>query len=145
MAKLAQFGIAAALLGLVITFMGLFPGVVGLEQSPGVGVLQIMVILTGISIMMIGAYVFVQANYYPGKKHNLAQQIAIRLSMTGMVLSTASGLVDILGFGSHQPGVTAQRPYLGPIQTIGIIGGFLIASFGVIIFTLMGDNEDENS
>ncbi len=136
MAKLAQVGIAIAVLGGVITLIGLFPGVTGLEAAAGVGIIQTLVILAGFSTLIFGAYIFVQATYYPGMPHNLAQQIALRLSMTGLVIAVASGLADVLGYGSQQP--PEQRPFLGPWQAAGLIGGFVIASIGVIIFALMG-------
>ncbi len=143
MGKLSQVGIAVAVLGGVIALIGLFPSITGLEPSPGVGVLQTLVILAGFSILIGGAFLFVQSAYYPGVKHNLAQQIALRLSMTGLVISTASGLADVLGFGSHPP-TADQRPFLGTLQTIGLIVGFVIASVGVIIFALMGEPDDDN-
>jgi hypothetical protein len=96
-----------------------------------------MVVLNGFAILIFGVYIFVQATYYPGVKHNLAQQIGLRLSMTGLVISVVSGLADVLGYGSQPPGPD-QRPFLGAWQTVGLIGGFIIASLGVIIFVLMG-------
>lgn len=140
MAKLSQFGIAVTLLGAVIAFMGLFPGVIGLEGVSGIGVLQTLVILSGFSVLISGAYIYVQSSFFPGVRHNLAQQIAIRLSMTGLVLATASGLADILGFGSHPP-MPGDRPFLGPYQTAGLIGGFVVASLGVVIFILFGPHD----
>lgn len=137
--KFAQLGIAVALLGGVITFIGLFPSAIGLEASPGVGVLQVLTILVGFSVLMSGAFIFAQAAYYPNKRHNLAQKIGLRLSMTGVVLATAVGLADVLGFGSHSP-LLDQRPILGPWQTAGLIGSFVIASLGLLIFVLFGDN-----
>ncbi len=137
MGKLSQLGIAVAVLGGVVTLIGLFPSITGYEPSPGIGILQIMVILTGFSLLILGVYIFAQATYYPGVKHNLAQQIGVRLSMTGLVISVAAGLADVLGYGSHPPGPD-QRPFLGTWQATGLIGGFVIASLGVLIFVLMG-------
>ncbi len=143
MGKLSQAGIIIAILGGVITFIGLFPGVTGITPSDGMGILRILALLTGFSILIGGAYLFVQNAYYPGIKHNLAQQIGIRLSMTGLVIATAAGLADILGFGSHPPISGVQRPFMGPYQIIGLVGGFLIASLGVVIFVLMGHGHDK--
>jgi hypothetical protein len=141
MAKLAQAGIAISFLGGVITLIGLFPGIIGMDVSPGIGILQILVILGGFSILIFGAFVYVQSAYYWGVKHNLAQQIGLRLSMTGLVLATAAGLADVLGYGSHPIGVEAQKPFLGNWQATGLIGGFVVASIGVIIFAVMGHPE----
>jgi hypothetical protein len=137
--KFAQLGIAVTLLGGVIAFIGLFPSVIGSEASQGVGVLQVLTILVGFSILISGAYIFAQATYYPNKRHNLAQKIGVRLSMTGVVLATAIGLADVLGFGSNSP-LIGQRPTLGPWQTAGLVGSFVIASLGLLIFVLLGDN-----
>src|SRR5688572_30421532 len=150
MAKLSQAGIAIALLGGMISLIGLFPTIIGLEQASGIGVFQILVILAGFSILIMGAFIFVQSTYYPGIKHNLAQQIGLRLSMTGLVIAVAAGLADVLGFGSHPVGIEGQRPLLGTIQAFGLIGGFIIASIGVLIFALMGhpvspDNSSEQT
>lgn len=138
--RLSQAGVAVVALGVVITLIGLFPGVVGLDPTPGIGILQILVILGGFAVTILGAYIFVQSNYYAGIKHNLAQQIALRLSLTGLLIATASGLADVLGFGSHPPGPN-QRPLLGPLQVAGMIGGFVIASIGVVMFAVMGHSE----
>ncbi len=137
MGKLSQLGIAVAVLGGVVTLIGLFPSITGYEASPGIGILQIIIILTGFSLLILGVYIFVQATYYPGVRHNLAQQIGVRLSMTGLVISVAAGLADVLGYGSHPPGPD-QRPFLGTWQATGLIGGFVIASLGILIFVLMG-------
>ena len=141
MAKLSQIGIAIVFLGVVITAIGLFPGVIGLEQSPGIGIVQTLVILAGFTILTLGALLFVQTAYYAGIKHNLAQQIGFRLSLTGLVLAIAAGLADLLGYGSHPPGVEGQRPFLGNWQALGLLGGFAIASLGVLIVALMGQKE----
>ncbi len=141
--KFAQLGIIVALLGGVITFIGLFPSVVSLEASAGVGVLQVLAILAGFSILISGVYIFAQATYYPNRRHNLAQKIGVRLSMTGIVLATAIGLADVLGFGSNSP-LIGQRPTLGPWQTGGMIGSFIIASLGVLIFVLLGENAPDD-
>lgn len=138
MGRPSQAGIAVAALGGVLALIGLFPSVTGLAQTEGIGIVQIITILIGFSIIILGAYIFVQGTYYPGIRHNLAQQIGLRLSMTGLVIATACGLADVLGFGSHPP-MPDQRPLLGTWQTAGLIGGFLIASLGVLIFALMGD------
>jgi hypothetical protein len=142
MGKLAQVGIAIAVLGGVIALIGLFPGVTGLEAALGIGVIQTLIVLAGFSILIFGAYIFVKATYYPGVPHNLAQQIGLRLSMTGLVIAIASGLADVLGYGSHPSGPD-QRPFLGTWQAIGLIGGFVVASLGIIIFALMGPPHED--
>ena len=138
MNRLPQVGIAISVLGGVITIIGLFPSVLGIEPTPGIGILKIITVLVGFSVLIAGAFIFVQSAYYPGVKHNLAQQIGLRLSMTGLVIATATSLADVLGYGSHPIGLPGSRPTLGQWKAAGLVGGFLIASIGVIIFALMG-------
>jgi hypothetical protein len=134
---MAQVGIIISTLGAVLALMGMFPGVTGLDATVGIGVLQIVVILTGFTLLISGALLYVQGAFYPGIKHNLTQQVAVRLSATGLVFAAIAGLGDLLGFGSHPPLITIG-PLLGYWQALGLIGGFLVASLGVVIFALGG-------
>ncbi len=141
MGRWAQVGIAVGVLGGVLTLIGLFPSITGLEASAGIGLVQILTILAGFTTMILGAYIFVQTTFYYATKHNLAQQIGLRLSLTGLLGSAAAGLADVLGYGSNPP-MPDQRPVLGPWQSVGLIGGFVIASLGVLIFALMGSHPE---
>lgn len=134
---MAQLGIALGALGAVLALMGMFPGVTGLDATAGIGVLQIVVILVGFTLLIGGALLYVQGAFYPGVRHNLSQQIALRLSATGLLFGAIAGLGDLLGFGSHPPGLT-DGPFLGYWQAAGLIGGFVIASLGVVLFALLG-------
>jgi hypothetical protein len=137
-------GIAVAVLGGVIAFMGLFPGVIGLDQAKGVGLFQMTVILLGFSLLISGAVWFVQANYYHGHPLTLGQEIGVRLSMTGLIIAIASGYADILGIGSHPP-FGEERTLLGTVQVVGLVGGFVVASLGVMLFALSGDGDHEDN
>lgn len=139
-----QVGIAIGALGAVLALMGMFPGVTGLDATPGIGVLQIVLIISGFTLVISGALLYVQGTFYPGIRHNLAQQIAVRLSATGLLFSAIAGLGDLLGFGSHPPGVT-DGPFLGYWQAIGLIGGFMVASLGVVLFALLGPPPEEGN
>lgn len=138
---MAQVGIAVATLGAVLAFMGMFPGLTGLDATIGIGILQIGVILSGFTLLTGGALLYVQGTFYPGVKHNLAQQIAVRLSATGLLFAGLTGMGDLLGFGSHPPSVT-DGPFLGYWQAAGLIGGFVVASLGVVLFALLGPEAD---
>jgi hypothetical protein len=151
MEKYSQISITLGALGIVITLIGLFPGIIGLETVEGVGVLQVLVILLGFSILFTGAYLFAKQVFYPGQPTTLAQDIGTRLTMTGLLIAAAAGLADVLGFGSHGAAENT-RPLLGRLQAIVFVGGILLASFGVIIFAVFGpapddddDSDDENT
>ncbi|NDJ86898.1 MAG: hypothetical protein GYB66_13535 [Chloroflexi bacterium] len=140
--RFAQIGILIGTLGIVLALIGLFPSITGVEAQSGVGVLQVLVILFGLILLIVGALLFVKIMFYPFQRTNLAQDIAIRLSLTGLLMTAAIGLADVLGFGSHAPGDESNLPYIGPWQAAGMALGFAVASVGVLVFTLMGAQGD---
>jgi tellurite resistance protein TehA-like permease len=140
MARIAQLGIVLGALGLVLLVMGLFPGVTGLSPTAGVGLVQLMAALVGYALIILGALIYVKFTFYPNTLSNLWQQIGSRLALTGIVFAMMCGLADVLGFGS-QRGLLAGDVIIGQFQIAGIIGSFLIASLGVLVYTLTGDPE----
>ncbi len=142
MARIAQFGIAVGALGVMLTFMGLFPGVTGIEETGGIGPLQIFTILGGFTLLITGALIYVKFTFYFGCPANLAQQIGVRLALTGLIFAAMAGLADILGFGSNPP--DTGDIYLGPWQAVGMVGSLLIASLGVLIYAITGPPEKQD-
>jgi hypothetical protein len=147
MERHAQFSITIGALGIVITLIGLFPGIIGLEAASGIGVLQVLVTLFGFSLLYTGAYVFAKLEFFADMPATLAQNIGIRLTLTGLLIAAAGGLADVLGFGSH-PITEDTRPLLGNLQAITFVGGILLASLVVVIYAWFGpppkdDGEDD--
>ncbi len=136
--QLVQIGILIGTLGTILCLIGLYPGITGLEPKSGIGVLQIMITLLGMTLIMMGAMIFVKIGFYPSIGTNLAQRIAIRLTLTGLLFSAAAGLSDLLGYGSNPPEGPQNVPVLGIYQVIGMVTGFIIASLGVLLFALRG-------
>jgi hypothetical protein len=136
MQRVAQFGIAFGALGTVLTFMGLFPGVTGLEPARGIGTVQIVTILSGFTLLIIGALIYVKFTFYIGQTANLPQQIGVRLALTGILFAVMTGMADVVGFGSHVD--TRAGPLFGALQAFGIIGSFAIASIGVLMYAVAG-------
>ncbi len=136
MARVAQFGIALGTLGIMLALMGLFPGVTGIAPTYGIGIIQIFAILTGFGLLIIGGLIYVKFTFYASKPANLAQQIGVRLALTGLVFAGLAGLADVVGFGSH--GGPGGDILLGPLQATGLIGSFVVASIGVLIYALAG-------
>lgn len=142
--RYAQLTILIGALGVVLTLIGLFPTITGVNVQSGIGVLQIIVILSGLTLLIVSALLFVKISFYPFITTNLAQDIAIRLSLTGLLMSAATGLADVFGYGSHSPGDEANLPQVGEWQAAGMVIGFVIASIGVLIFAVMGPSENES-
>lgn len=142
--RYSQIAILVGTLGLMLTLIGLFPSTTGVEVQSGIGLLQILVILMGLVLLIFGALLFVKITFYPTVRTNLAQDIAIRLSLTGLLIAAAAGLADVLGYGSHSPGDEDNLPSVGAWQAAGMVLGFTIASIGVLIFAWMGPTKDND-
>ena len=143
MIGIAQFGIAIAALGIVLTLMGLFPGVTGIQPAAGVGVIQFVIILIGFTLLDLGALMYVKFTFYVARAANLAQQIGVRLTLTGLVLAGLTGMADFLGFGSHARTATSDV-YFGQLQALGLLGSLLLSALGVMIYAVMGNSPDES-
>lgn len=137
MVRIGQIGIALGVLGAVLAVMGLFPGVTGLPPTPGIGTIQLLILLTGFTLLIAGAFIYAKYTFYSYQTANLAQQIALRLSMTGLLFSGMSAMADILGFGSNLRTETSDI-FFGAWQAAGLIGGFLVASLGVLVYAVAG-------
>ena len=133
--RIAQLGVIFIALSIILTLIGLFPGIAGTPPIGDIGEIQITVILSGFCLQIFGAWVYVKFTFYPNSTANLLQQIGIRLTLTGLLFSLLSGFADILGFGSHGG---SEAFFLGRGQAVGLVGGFLFASIGLLIFALGG-------
>ena len=133
--RTAQLGVIFIALGIILTLIGLFPGIAGTPPIGDVGQIQITVILGGFCLQIFGAWVYVRFTFYPKRSANLVQQIGLRLTLTGLLFSLLSGFADILGFGSHGG---SEGFFFGRGQAVGLVGGFFFASIGLLIFALSG-------
>jgi hypothetical protein len=140
MVRIAQVGIALGALGMIMTLMGLFPGSTGVDPTPRIGILQMMFILLGFTFLILGALLYAKFTFYPTTPSTLIQQIATRLALTGILFAALSGMADILGFGTHTRAAAADV-FIGPLQAVGVIGNFLLSSFGVLLYALNGESK----
>jgi hypothetical protein len=139
MARFAQIGIALGTLGTVLMLMALYPGMTGLDPTPGIGVVQVFIMLLGFSLLILGALLYAKLAFYTGIASNLAQQIGTRLALTGIMFAAMAGLADLLGFGSHGVAIESEN-FLGKLQAVGILGSYTISCLGVLIYAVAGRN-----
>lgn len=117
------------LIGLFIFIIGVEPDLIGMDRSPAVGFVQMGVWLTGLALLLVGAYATVRVvrNTRP---NSLRADIGLRLIATGYVVAAVASLADFIGLGAQ------QIPYVsfGPIQVIGLAMGALISLLGVLLY-----------
>ncbi len=115
-----RLAVAVIVFGFFVFLIGLFPGLIRLDLTPGIGLLQITVFLFGLSLMTLGGYLYVRARRPVPGPSRLPETIGVRLMGTGLVICFVTGYADILGIGSEQVG---EPLVLGPVQAAGIVLG----------------------
>jgi len=122
-----RLGLVITILGLSAFVLGVNPGLFKLDRSPVVGVVQIAVVLIGRAVILMGGYI-TRNTLCNGREK----------SATGYVITVASGMADILGFGTQTfPAI----PYFGIWQSIGVISGIMIIAVGFILLIPFEDNQ----
>ena len=145
MERVSQVGIFLGVLGIVLAVTGLFPGIVGMPTVSGIGAVQLVTVLVGLSLLIFGALLYVRFTFYPTGSANFTQQIAVRLSLTALLFASMSAVADILGFGSNVRVLYEEDIFFGPLQAAGLIGGFLVAAAGVLLYALGGPQEPDDA
>lgn len=135
--RFSQVGIALGALGGMICFMGLFPGVTGAVPTVGIGLVQVVMVLIGYTLLILGALTYLKFTFFLDVSANLVQSIGTRLALTGILFAALAGLADILGFGSHIRDDTSELLF-GQLQMIGILASYGLSSFGVLVYVLAG-------
>jgi hypothetical protein len=124
-----RFGVGASALGLFLFAVGADPGLFELDRSPVVGFVQIAVFLIGLGIVCLGGYVGL-SSLWNGDGKSIPADIGQRLVATGYVIAVASGMADLLGFGSQQ---LPQVPYFGSWQITGVMIGQAVIGVGFVL------------
>lgn len=124
-----RIGVVLLLVGAIVFIIGAEPGRLGLDRSPITGFVQISVFLAGLGMVGVGGYISLNA-LWNGKEKSIAADIGLRLLSTGYVISLASGMADIFGFGSQ---VYPKIPYFGPLQQIGVMLGEVMILVGFVM------------
>ncbi len=130
--RLARFSAGFIVTGFVIFLVGVFPGLIQLDLTGGLGILQIATFLMGITLMTVGASMYMYATRHRALTPRLREDVGVRLMATGVVICYVTGFADILGIGTH---FGAERPLLGPLQAWGVAFGVLVIVAGIAVYS----------
>lgn len=137
-----RMGLGLLILGLIGFVLGAQPSLFGLDRSPVTGFVQIAVFLIGLAVICLGGFITLNT-LWNGRQKSIAADVGLRLVATGYVISVASGMADVFGFGTHRfPAI----PYFGPWQAVGVIIGEIIITIGFfLLIPFPQDEEPEQS
>lgn len=127
------FILSLFLIGNVLTIVSLSAEILGLDLTPGFGMVQMAQLLVGITLLTTAGFLHLYRLRAPGTPRSLQADIGIRLAATGLVFAYVSGLADLLGIGTHvEP--SFERPYVGPLQLGGLALGIFSIVAGMLLF-----------
>ena len=124
-----RFSLINVILGLLIFVMGAKPNWFGLERSPIVGFIQIVVFLIGLALICLGGFVGLSA-LWGKEQRSIIADIGLRLVATGYVISVFAGMADVFGMGTQ---AVPKVPYFGPWQAVGVLAGQLVIALGFLM------------
>jgi hypothetical protein len=121
------------ILGLVLCAIALGAELLGLDLTPGFGMIQMVELLIGLTLLTVGGYLRVHSLRNKGAPRSLQADIGIRLGATGLTFAYVTGVADLIGIGTHvEPNFT--RPFVGPLQLGGLIIGVLMITAGLLLY-----------
>lgn len=125
--------IVLVVLGFVLILLAMTAELLGLDLTPGFGMIQMFSFLLGLTSLTAAASGYLYSRRPKDAPHSLQADIGVRLVATGLVFAWVTGLSDLIGIGTH---VIPQfeRPFAGPLQLGGVVLGVLVIVAGLALY-----------
>jgi hypothetical protein len=121
------------LVGNVLVIVSLAAEILGLDLTPGFGIIQMLQLLIGLTLLTLAGFLHIYSLRPEDAPRSLQADIGIRLAATGLVFAYVAGLSDLMGIGTHvEPAF--ERPYVGPLQLGGLVLGIISITAGMILY-----------
>ncbi|MCP4428388.1 MAG: hypothetical protein GY803_28200 [Chloroflexi bacterium] len=135
---------ASFLLGIILCVMSLAAELLGLDLTPGFGIVQMFQLLVGVTALTFAVFLFLKRSRPNGAPRSLQADIGVRLAATGLIFAYVAGLSDLIGIGTHvQPNF--ERPFVGPLQLGGLGLGILTIIAGILLYYTSRGARDASS
>lgn len=121
------------LVGSLLALLSLAAELLGLDLTPGFGVIQMFQLLIGITLLTLAGYVHVRGLRQNVTTRSLQAEIGVRLAATGLVFAYVAGFSDLIQIGTHTV-PEFQRPFVGPLQLGGIVVSVLLITVGILLY-----------
>ncbi len=123
-----------AIPGIILIAIAFFAGVIGLDFTNGFGILQAAELLLGMTLLTAAAFFYLYNLRPHDAPHSLQAGIGQRLALTGLIFAYISGFADLLRIGTHIEVGGFDRPFIGPLQMVGLLGGIVIILIGLYLY-----------
>ncbi|MBK8985510.1 MAG: hypothetical protein IPM39_05415 [Chloroflexi bacterium] len=121
------------LLGVLLSAIALGAELLGLEFTPGFGMVQMFQLLLGITCLTVAGFLYLRTLHAADAPRSLQADIGVRLAATGLVFIYVAGFADLIGIGTHVDPEFA-RPFVGPLQLGGIFLGTVSIVVGMMFY-----------
>ncbi len=136
--------LASFILGVILCAISLGAELLGLNLTPGFGIVQMFQLLIGISLLTLAIFLYLKQNRPKNAPRSLQADIGVRLAATGLVFAYVAGLSDLIGIGTHvEPNF--ERPFVGPLQLGGLGLGVLSIIVGILLYYTSRGARDASS
>lgn len=133
------------LLGILLIVLAVGAEGLGVDVTPGFGIIQTFQVLVGLSCLTLAGFLYLNTLREPDAPRSLQADVSIRLSATGLVFAYIIGLADLIGIGTHV-NPRFERPFVGPFQVGGIVLAIGMIMAGMILYyTSRGSGRDKSS
>ncbi|MDX1416090.1 MAG: hypothetical protein R3293_17970 [Candidatus Promineifilaceae bacterium] len=131
-------------LGLLLVGLAFVADFVGLDLTPGFGMIQMVALLAGLSLLTLASFLYLYSLRPKDAPHSLQADIGVRLGATGLVFTYVTGFSDLIGIGTHV-NPNFARPFVGPLQIGGILLGVIMIFAGLVLyFTSRGPRQSSS-
>jgi hypothetical protein len=120
-------------LGIALGAVALSAELLGLDITPGFGMVQMLQLLIGLTCLTLAGYLRIHSLRSQNAPRSLQADIGVRLGATGLVFAYTTGWADLIGIGTHV-NPSFDRPYVGPLQLGGLLLGVLMIMAGLILY-----------
>jgi hypothetical protein len=120
-------------LGLISCGVALGADLLGLDLTPGFGMVQMTELLAGLTCLTLAGFVRIHSMRSAGAPRSLQADIGVRLGATGLVFAYTLGWADLIGIGTHV-GPEFERPVVGPLQLGGLVIGVVMIAVGIVLY-----------
>jgi len=127
------FSLILAVFGIVLSLISLGAEILGLDLTPGFGMVQMFQLLLGLTLLTIAGYLRIHSLRSRDAPRSLQADVGIRLGATGLVFAYVSGLSDLIGIGTHVV-PSFGRPFVGPLQLGGLLVGVIMITIGMLLY-----------
>ncbi len=131
-------------LGLVLCAISLAAELLGIDLTPGFGIVQMFQLLIGVTLLTAAIFMYLKEIRPDNAPHSLQADIGVRLAATGLIFAYVAGLSDLIGIGTHVAPVF-ERPFVGPLQLGGLGLGVLSIIIGILLYHTSRGSRDASS